>query len=283
LSPEEYAGVLKPLDTDKLVSDAYGLVDLINTEDFDSGSTAKWHTTEWQQALKLSFVKAATDAGCPLRVNALREIYLYDRQQGMYRPVEYIEGVMERLADHVGVPYKVRGEKFNISVSRMVCERIESSPEGFLSTTRKDAIKCSNGVVVFGEDGDIKFVPHSPDYNFTYCLTTQYKTEAKAPMFTETLLMGCFPDQPDRDTFMEHIGVSLASNMPTEKIVYLVGDGMNGKSTLRKVIVGVLGKENVAGVSLPELLHNPNTRRELLDKPLNFPDESRGRQKIRMT
>jgi phage/plasmid-associated DNA primase len=276
LSPEEIVMALKPFDTEKPVSNAYELVDSINTEDFDLGSTKNWHTTEWQQALKLSFVKAATDASCPLKVNDLGEIYLYDRQQGMYRPVEHIEGVMERLADRIGVPYKVRGEKFNTSVSRMVCERIESSPEGFLSTTQKDAINCSNGVVVFGEDGNIKFTSHSPDYNFTYSLTTQYEPEAEAPQFTKTLLKGCLPDQMDRDTFMEHVGVSLASNMPTEKIVYLVGDGMNGKSTLRRVIVGVLGGENVASVSLPELLGNTNTRRELLDKPLNFPDESRG-------
>ncbi|GAB6395429.1 MAG: DNA primase [Bacteroidales bacterium] len=281
-SPDGATNALQPPDMDKVkpVSNAYELVDSIPTEGLDSSSTTSWSTTEWQQALKRSFVKAATDAGCPLKVNALREISMYDQQKGIYRRIEHIEGVMERLADKMKVPPKKRGERFNISVSKIVCEHLESSPDGFLSAKRKNAINCSNGVVVFGEEGDIKFVPHSPEYNFTYCLPTAYDKDAKAPLFTGTLLKGCLPDQADRDTLMEHIGISLAPPpKPSEKILFLLGSGMNGKSTLRKVIVDVLGKENVASVSLPELLHNPNTRRELLDKPLNFPDESGGYEK----
>ncbi len=107
-----------------------------------------------------------------------------------------------------------------------------------------ESINLKNGVFNLRS---LELFPHSPDDLFTYCLDYDYEPTADCPLFkkfiSEVLVKEGTTDT-DHDLvnlFQELLGYSLTPDVRREVMVWMFGEGGNGKSVAISVIEGLLG------------------------------------------
>lgn len=109
-------------------------------------------------------------------------------------------------------------------------------------------INCRNGELWFDEKGDVSFRPHLPESYLQHCLDVEYDPSATSPLFDKTVLE-IFENSTDpKDMarhFMELAGYICQPWRKLAKIVFLYGQGRNGKSKLMTIIINVLGDKMV--------------------------------------
>jgi putative DNA primase/helicase len=109
---------------------------------------------------------------------------------------------------------------------------------------------------------------HSPDVMSTVQLGVPWDARAKCPWFDWWLLQVVPPDCIE--LIWELIGYLAYSGNPLHIAVMLAGDGRNGKGTLLRVIVAILGAVNVTATSLADLVENRFRAAELFGKIANI-------------
>jgi putative DNA primase/helicase len=124
--------------------------------------------------------------------------------------------------------------------------------------------------------GIITTAPHDKRDRFKYCLSYDYIPEAECHVW-QGHLDRVLPDRATQAVLQEFIAWCLIPHevLNMESILFMTGDGSNGKSTVQKVITAILGKENVASKSLSDLSKSTNSRLELQDKLANIAGETK--------
>ena len=111
---------------------------------------------------------------------------------------------------------------------------------------------------------------HNPKDYFRYVLPYAYDPTAKCPLFMK-YLEEVLPEPEERLVIAEYIGY-LFTPLKLEKVLFLHGSGLNGKSVLVDIIEALLGHENVSHESLSDMCGEnggANSRMNLLGKLLN--------------
>jgi len=108
--------------------------------------------------------------------------------------------------------------------------------------------------------------PHK--WAFLSGLPVEYNPDAECPTFLK-FLREVLPDERDRLTIQEIFG-SFLYRLPVDRAFFFFGEGANGKSTLIKVMMAFLGKENIAARSLQEILTNRFAKADLYGKLANL-------------
>lgn len=119
------------------------------------------------------------------------------------------------------------------------------------------AINCRNGVVSWTWDHrkvQVLFEPHHPDRAFTYVTAYDYDPEAN-PQHLWRLLEAVEPG--DRDTLQRILGsgLDLAKYRATRgrpRAVLMIGEGSNGKDTIRTALRDTLGSRNFTSCTLAD-------------------------------
>ena len=115
-----------------------------------------------------------------------------------------------------------------------------------------------------------KFSEHTPDYFSRVQLEAEYIPEASGERFL-SFLSEILPDKSDQNTVLEMFGAVLVERlMNLEKILMLVGEGGNGKSTLLRTMIAIFGKKNCSFVSMHALENNRFSIAELDGKIANI-------------
>lgn len=120
-----------------------------------------------------------------------------------------------------------------------------------------NAINCRNGVVSWSWSGrklDLTFAPHDPDVAFTYVTAYDYDPEANAQHLLR-LLEAVEPN--DRDTLQRILGSGLdlskyRSTRGRPRAVLMIGEGSNGKDTIRTALRDTLGSRNFTSCTLAD-------------------------------
>lgn len=135
-------------------------------------------------------------------------------------------------------------------------------------------INLMNGTLEINS-GAYKLKPfNSKDY-LTYQLPFAFDMDAKAPIFN-AFLDKVLPDKGAQKILAEYIGYLFISNkvLKLEKVLMLVGEGANGKSTFYDVVNGLLGRENVSTFSISKLTDREGYYRAMIgNKLLNYASE----------
>ena len=115
------------------------------------------------------------------------------------------------------------------------------------------------------------FQEHKSIHGLRYCLPYDYNQNADCPKF-KMFLDEMLPDKDAQLLLMEHIGRPFVKDdINLEKILFLYGDGLNGKSVIYNVVCGLLGEENVTHYSLESVTRNKDyCRAKLHYKLLNY-------------
>ncbi len=97
--------------------------------------------------------------------------------------------------------------------------------------------------------------PHSPDLRFTWRIPYEFVPGATCPGF-QKFLAEVLPNERDRREIQKLAGYCLAPGNKYQCAHLFVGTGNNGKSKTITFLTAMLGKENVAAVTLQSLSEN---------------------------
>lgn len=140
-------------------------------------------------------------------------------------------------------------------------------------------ISLRNGMLNM-DDRNVRMVEHSPDYLVTRYLDFDYDREAKCPLWHQ-FLDEVLPDQACQDLLQEFLGACLLNRQryKIESMLWLYGEGANGKSVVFETVVGVFGQMNVSARDMRELLNVQRGMYALSDidgKILNYCSDVQG-------
>jgi putative DNA primase/helicase len=111
---------------------------------------------------------------------------------------------------------------------------------------------------------------HRPEDNFRHCLSYDYLPDSKSPLF-QKFLNEVLPDEECQRLLLEYLGYVFTKGLKFEKVLFLFGDGKNGKSVVYEIVRKFLGEENVSNFSLEELTNDKSyCRIRLQDVLLNY-------------
>jgi len=109
---------------------------------------------------------------------------------------------------------------------------------------------------------------HSPEYLSLVQLPVVFDQNADCPLIKKFLSEVLYSD--DIPVVQEFAGYLLWREYPNAKVLLLVGDGSNGKSTFINVLKALLGIDNIASRSLQELELNRFAKASLFGKLANL-------------
>lgn len=109
----------------------------------------------------------------------------------------------------------------------------------------------------------------------TYQLPFEYDESAVCPMF-DCYLGRVLPEESSRMVLAEFLGWIFLRDLKLEKVLFLFGDGQNGKSVFFDVVNALLGEQNISNYGLSSLSKMEN-RCALGSALLNFGSEFNGR------
>lgn len=194
------------------------------------------------------------------------EIYYYDSDKGIYVKGGEVFIKKEMAAMHSYLPTYQVNEIINTIKTKTYTNRKEFD-------SNIEWVACTNCMInlITGETR-----PHSPDYMVTLQIPVTYQkfldsppTQFSCPKIMK-FLHEIVSDRRDIDTILDFIAYCLWREMKFHKLLILNGEGRNGKGTLCKLITKFLGKDNVAGESIDQLLGGRFSSSQLNRKLVNI-------------
>lgn len=161
---------------------------------------------------------------------------------------------------------KVRKEFVSLAVIKNII-----SLDDFTNSTN-GKMNFKNGVL---DVKTLELKEHSMEYGFKSVLPCKYDPKAECPRF-EQFMRDVMLDRADLIAVVqEFLGYAFA-NAPYKyhKMLLLVGEGENGKSTLVKVIRALAGDDSVSNLSLKAISKDPQARALLEGKIVNVAEEN---------
>ena len=119
----------------------------------------------------------------------------------------------------------------------------------FFENSKQDYIPCANGMLRLE---DKQLLPYSPTFHRRNKLAVKYDSAATCPMFIEVLLKQAL-DDADIELLQKWCGLVLVGTNLSQVILLLVGTSGGGKGTITRVIVGIVGEDNVVELRTNEL------------------------------
>ncbi len=139
-----------------------------------------------------------------------------------------------------------------------------------------NSLNLENGVLMLS---DATLVPHDPKFGFSYMIPIPFDSKAKCQKFKK-YLGDVFSNDKDKIRFVqEFFGYCLRYGNPDHVMLWLYGDGRNGKSTLLNILETLLGETNVAHLSLTQTSEQFLSYK-LKNKLANIADESSCEDKV---
>ena len=120
----------------------------------------------------------------------------------------------------------------------------------------EDEIAVNNGVLNLKT---LILTEHTPEKVFFNKVPVDYKPDAPEPTQFMKLINSAFKGNEEQLPMMQEVfGYCLLNNYKYQAIIYLLGDGGNGKGTVAKVLKYMLGTENTSSTSLFQLTDHRN-------------------------
>lgn len=178
--------------------------------------------------------------------------WVYNEQYWEPVPIEFIK--KEMLPYARGVVSEIEGQRGASSLISCALNILEgrvyrdNDPLHVLQSVVPKVINCQNGELWFDEAGEVILKPHLAESYLQHCLSVEYDPAATAPMF-EKAVLEIFADSSNSADmfrhFMEFMGYICQPWRKLAIIVLLYGGGNNGKTSLVKVLIRILGERMV--------------------------------------
>jgi len=126
-------------------------------------------------------------------------------------------------------------------------------------------------------------IPHNPDYDSRTQLPVNYDPNAISELWIK-FLRDIFPDDRDdskKILLQQYFGYCLLRDTRYQKALFCLGTGANGKSTVIKVLTGMVGLENTSSLTLTDLSNRFRTY-FLQHKLVNLSSETNTKEPLTM-
>jgi putative DNA primase/helicase len=121
--------------------------------------------------------------------------------------------------------------------------------EDYFANNLEKYIACDNGMLNLDDN---VLMPFSANFRRRNKLSVKYDPNATCPLFLDTL-MGQALNEADILFLQKWFGLALIGRNISQVIVILSGTAQGGKTSLAKVLIGIIGKENVASLRTEQL------------------------------
>ncbi len=186
--------------------------------------------------------------------------FLY--QNGVFRPQEDAD-IKKIIKKKLGMFSNIRSiEEISNALS------IECAKKRAQLPVQKEYVNVMNGMIELRTG---KLVDHSAAFFSTFQLPVNYIKGEKCQRFMSAV-QEWLEESEKIQLLQEYLGYCLLPFTDQEKILFLLGDGANGKSTLIKVIKAVFGSENCSFIPLDRMKDRFNLA-GLRGKAINFSPE----------
>jgi P4 family phage/plasmid primase-like protien len=203
-------------------------------------------------------------------------IEFYEYRNGVYIPIfeqemiDLIDNKMQQLGllEHRAVQRRIKDTLSRIASSLAFIKGRRFSDD----TKQKWYLNLKNGLL---DTKTFELLPHTPEYFTTTQIPFNYDPEAQCPEFLKSIELISNGDKKNISMLNELFGYCLLDGNPKHKVFYLHGTtARNGKSTIGKIISGLIGHGNVATLSLAQIASdNSSILSAIVGKQLNFSDE----------
>jgi P4 family phage/plasmid primase-like protien len=143
----------------------------------------------------------------------------------------------------------------------------------FFTQKVRGKLNCANGVldILSGE-----LTSHSKEHGFLNVLPYDYVAGQSSDFFMDWLSTMTVDRTELMDSLLDIMAYVLWPSYDDHAMIYLVGEGRNGKSTLIHLIQHLVGPQNYSSASLDQLVNNRFAPANLEGKLVNLSEESSG-------
>lgn len=190
--------------------------------------------------------------------------YIYGGKMHFYNGMYYeelehseYEYILDAVMDKRGVP---ASEVFRSGIYRACWRKVIGNN---VERANKSLVCFSNGVVNL-EDETPLLKPFNPRYPVFFMLPYPYNVKAVCPRW-EKFLDEVLPDKTLQANLQEFLGLVFVSRSQAkvETMMWLHGNGANGKSVVFNTIMGVFGRRNVTNFDILDLTSGGQRERNI--------------------
>ena len=192
------------------------------------------------------------------------EFFLYSGRMHFFNGIYYegmdkdeFEYILDVVLDKRGVPAAeaIRKGIYASCWRRVIGNNVES--------LNRSMVCFSNGVVNFDDPVPV-LKPHNARYPVFYMLPYPYNEKAICPLW-ESFLKEVLPDPTLVANLQEFLGLVFInrSRAKIETMMWLHGNGANGKSVIFNTIMGIFGRDNITNFDINELTSSSMKERNI--------------------
>ena len=184
-----------------------------------------------------------------------------------------LRGAISACFDNAGVYATVKQINDLVNLCKYRLEGRERSEQDY------SRIALKNGILDL-DSPHLVLRPHNKEYFITRYFDFDYDANAPCPLW-HRFLDEVLPAKALQDVLQEFLGAMFIDRSVNkiEVMLWLYGDGANGKSVVFNTILGILGKENVTARDMRDFLHHSRGSFALSDiegKLLNYCSDIQG-------
>ncbi len=176
---------------------------------------------------------------------------------------------LHEFAEQKFITYKA---KSNLCTEfEKLVKRTNFKETDYLVKSSECKINFSNGTLDLRTD---QFTEHRPEYGMTSVLPYEYDPNATCPLFEKFLLDVTGNDLIETDLLIEFAGYCFSGDEYwRHNVLFLLGEGRNGKSLFIKILQACVGDDYYSAVSLNDL-NDEQQRALLVNKLFNVCEET---------
>ena len=189
-------------------------------------------------------------------------LYFYNLDKGIY---ENNETMIYKLI-------KAVENRHNMPQWKNVIGHLRTEAKLVKRLNDKNLIACNNGIYNLETDELIEF---SPEFYIDSKISTNYNPDAKKPDYfdvDEWIRTIANNDDEVEVLLWQVMNEAINPNHTRNKIGFLIGDGANGKGTYQKLLIELIGQDNISALKPPEFGERFKTS-NLLGKVCNIGDD----------
>ena len=177
---------------------------------------------------------------------------------------------LQAVGTKQGIPHRII--KDHLFVDKLVKQFASEARFPVLSANDTPKINLRNGTLHFTPSG-VELKPFDKRDGLPYQLPYVFAPSATAPL-CQQFLARVLPNAAEQKLIFQYVGYVFLPRLNLEKILFLIGDGSNGKSVLLNIIRALVGDEQCCSFSLEEITKSDYHRAVLGNYILNVSTEN---------
>lgn len=187
-------------------------------------------------------------------------LYIYNKTHWQSISDEFLTKLIQKVLEGLKSKIDIKTQELSlVNQTTKLCRIKSSTMKDRLHSTElpQPVINCKNGELWLNKDGTHELRPHNYRSYLRTCLNVDYDPSAECPLFMQTIsdIFGNFDDTEDMVRHLaELFGYTIQPYKNIASWWLFRGPGGDGKSTLLKILGGILGDAQVN--STVSLLNN---------------------------